>query len=92
VAWLAKDSGHAQQFLANPVAAMAEAGVALTRAQQKDLARSSEEAAAARTVKDGENGVSMVTQVFPKGRVGSIGSRRPDGDADDFGCGPRRKG
>ena len=92
VAWLAKDNSHAQKFLASPVAAMAEAGVELTRAQQKALARSSEEAAAARTVKNGENGVSMVTQVFPKGRVGSIGTHKPEGATDDFGCGPKRKG
>ena len=90
--WLAKDRSHAQKFLASPVAAMAEAGVALTRSQEKSLVRSSEEAAAARTVKNGENGVSMVTQVFPKGRVGSIGTHKPDGDTDDFGCGPKVKG
>ena len=92
VAWLAKDGGHADRFLANPVAAMAEAGVALTRAQQKTLARSSEEVAAARTVQAGKGGVTVATQVFPKGRVGSIGARHPEAQADDFGCGPKRKG
>ena len=45
VAWLAKDAGNARRFLANPVAAMREAGVELSRADEKALARAGEAAA-----------------------------------------------
>lgn len=92
VAWLTKDPAHARRFLAEPVAAMAEAGVVLTRAQQKAVARTSEEVAAARNAGAGGNGISVNVQVYPDGRIGAIGTHKPDGTSDDFGCGPKRKG
>ena len=92
VTWLAKDTANAQRFLANPVAAMREAGVQLTRAEEKALARANEATSAARVVGPGINVVSLSAQVFPKGRVGGIGSSKTDGKTDDFTCGPKRKG
>jgi len=96
VAWLAKDTANAQRFLANPVAAMREAGVELSREQEKALARSNEAAATARVVGPGVNIASLSAQVYPKGRVGGLGSGRSggkiDGKTDDFGCAPKRKG
>lgn len=92
VAWLAKDTANAQHFLANPVAAMREAGVALSRAEEKTIARASAASAAARNVGPGVNVASLTAKAFPDGRVGGLGSLKPDGKADDFGCGPKRKG
>ena len=100
VAWLAKDAGNARRFLANPVAAMREAGVELSRADEKALARAGEATAAARSVAPGVDVVSVAVQAFPNGRVGAVGPRKPDGKqdgkpdgkVDDFGCGPKRKG
>ncbi len=92
VAWLAKDVANTRRFLAAPVSAMAEAGVELTRAQQKAVARTSEEVAAARHTRAGGDGMTLTAQVYPDGRVGAIGTHKPGDTSDDFGCGPKRKG
>jgi hypothetical protein len=92
VAWLARDAANAQRFLANPVAAMRDAGVELSRAEEKALSRASAAAAAARQVGPGVNVASVTAQAFPDGRVGGLGSSKPGGKADDFDCGPKRKG
>lgn len=92
VAWLAKDAGNARRFLASPVAAMREAGIELSRTEEKALARATEAAASARTVGPGVDVASVKVQAFPNGRVGAPGGRKPDGKADDFGCAPKRKG
>jgi len=96
VAWLAKDAANAKLFLADPLAAIREAGVQLTRAEEKALARAHSQVSATRVVGPGTNVASLSAQVYPKGRVGSIGSTKPDGKpegkTDDFGCGPKRKG
>lgn len=92
VAWLARDAGNAQRFLASPVSAMREAGIELSRAEEKALTRAIEAAASARTVGPGVDVASMKVQAFPNGRVGAPGGRKPDGKTDDFGCAPKRKG
>jgi len=91
VAWLAKDTANAQRFLANPVAAIREAGVELTRAEEKALARANDATSAARVVGPGIKVASLSAQAFPNGRIGSIGSGRTDGKTDDFACGPKAK-
>ena len=88
VAWLARDTANAQSFLTNPLAAMRKAGVQLTRAEEKALARASEAAAAGRVVGPGINVASLSAQAYPKGRVGSISASK----TEDFSCGPKRKG
>ena len=92
VAWLGRDNENARRFLANPVAAMREAGVELSRADEKALARAAEAAGAVRTVGPGVDVASVTVKAFPNGRIGAVGPRKPDGKADDFGCGPKRKG
>ena len=95
VGWLAKDAGNAQRFLANPVAAMREAGVELSRAEEKALVRSNEAAAASRVVGPGVRITALSAKAYPNGRVGGIGPGRTDGGGgktDDFDCGPKRKG
>lgn len=103
VAWLAKDTANTQRFLANPVAAMREAGVELSRSDEKALSRANAEASAARVVGPGVRIASLSAQTFPNGRVGGIGPSKTDGGGrpggaagggkpDDFDCGPRRKG
>ena len=39
ISWLARDTANAQRYLADPVAALREAGVELSRAEEKALAR-----------------------------------------------------
>lgn len=92
IAWLAKDAANAKAFLANPVAAMREAGIKLSRPEEKALARAHEAARASRVVAPGVNIDSIEAQAFPNGRVGGVGTGKPAGKTDDFGCGPKRKG
>jgi hypothetical protein len=92
MAWLAKDAANAQRFLANPVAAMQEAGIELARAAQKALARASLAAEATRAVSPGVNVAALTAKAFPDGRVGGLGSGKPGAGADDFGCAPKKKG
>lgn len=92
VAWLAKDAANAQRFLENPAGAMREAGVELTRAEEKLLARASAASGAARHVAPGVNVVSLTAKAYPDGCVGATGAVKPGRKADDFGCGPKRKG
>lgn len=96
VAWLAKDQANTQRFLADPVGAMREAGVELSRSDEKALARASVVAAAARVVPPGVRVASLAAQTIPNGRVGHIDvvkpGATPDAKTDNFGCGPKRKG
>nr|WP_281720582.1 hypothetical protein [Nitrosomonas nitrosa] len=91
VAWLAKDTANAQRFLSNPVTAMREAGIELTRKEEKALARLASDAETARHVPPGANVEGLAASVFPSGRVGAIGKPKKDGQASDFDCGPKRK-
>lgn len=92
VAWLAKDTQNAQSFLANPIAAMREAGLELTRVEEKALARSVDAAKSARVVGPGVNISAVSVQAYPAGRVGELGPLKPDVKPIDFGCGAKRKG
>jgi hypothetical protein len=92
VDWLARDTANAQRFLANPVAAMREAGVELSRVEEKALARASEAASAARFVGPGVKIGSLSVKADPNGRIEELGLGRTDGKTDDFGRGPEKKG
>ena len=92
VDWLANDTVNSQSFLASPVDAMREAGVQLSRAEEKALARSNEAASATRVVGPGAKVTSLSAQAYPNGRVGGLGSGNAGGKTDDFDCGPKRKG
>jgi hypothetical protein len=92
VAWLAKDKANAQRFLVNPVAAMREAGLKLSRTDEKSLARASGAAKATHIVPPGISIAKVTAEAFPNGRVGSVGPSKPGGKADGFDCGPKRKG
>ncbi len=92
VAWLAKDKANTQRFLAAPVAAMREAGVELSRSDEKALARASAAAAATRVIPPGVKLASLSAETIPNGRVGNIGVAKPGAKSDDVGCGPKRKG
>ncbi len=96
VAWLARDEANTLRFLSDPVAAMRDAGVELSRSDEKALARASAAAAATRVVPPGVRIASLSAKTFPKGRVGHTNVTRPDAkpstSTDDFGCGPKRKG
>jgi hypothetical protein len=91
-AWLAKDAANAQRYLANPVAAMREAGVDLSRAEEKTLSRLNAEVNDARKIPSAGNVASIAATMYPNGRVGGIGTTKPDRKPDDFGCNPKRKG
>lgn len=92
MAWLTKDTANAQRFLANPAAALREAGVELERADEKALARASAAAEATRVVPPGVNLAAITVEAFPNGRVGNVGATRPAGKNESFGCAPKRKG
>lgn len=92
VAWMAKDTANAQRFLADPVAALAEAGVELSRSDQKALARVNAEARSARVVGPGVKVASLVARAYPQGKVGRLSpSTKDDQGGNSFGCEPRRK-
>ena len=92
VAWMAKDTANAQRFLADPIAALAEAGVELSRSDQKALARANAEARSARVVGPGVRVASLVARAYPKGKVGRLGpSTKDNKGGNEFGCEPRRK-
>jgi hypothetical protein len=96
VAWLARDSANAKRFLAEPVAALRESGVTLSRAEEKALARAHAEAGSDRVVGPGVKVASLDVKAYPNGFIGRLGPSRRDGTndkpADSFGCEPRRKG
>lgn len=87
MAWLSKDAVNAQRFVQDPVASMREAGVEMTRAQEKVLVRAASAAQSLRQAAPGVNIASLTATVFPNGKVGSVGSTKPD----QFNCGPKRK-
>lgn len=92
VAWLAKDGANAKAFVMDPIGSMREAGVDLSRVEEKALARAYEGARATRVVGPGINVASLNAEAPTKG--GSSGGRgiKPSATTNDFGCGPKRKG
>lgn len=103
VSWLAADRANAGRFLADPVAALRDAGVKLSRAEEKAIARAAVAAEATRVVAPGVDVTDVAAAAYPSGRVGQIGSTRPGGKPPKgdggsgggdsaIGCGPRRKG
>ena len=96
IGWLARDKANAQRFLADPVAALREAGVSLDRAQLKELVRARAAAETTHLVPPGVTVKEVAVEAFPKGRVGGITTPKPGGSGGDadtiISCGPKRKG
>jgi hypothetical protein len=93
MAWLARDKANAQRFLAQPLQALAEAGVELERSEHKALARAQAAAAATQMVPPGVTVTSVAAEAVPNGRVGGIARPKPGAGAEAVpDCGPRRKG
>jgi hypothetical protein len=72
VEWLARDRANSQLFLERPVEALMKAGVELTRAEQKALARSHRGVTDSMVVPPGVKVVSLTASAYPKGRVGGL--------------------
>lgn len=70
VEWLANDKANAQLFLQQPVEALQKAGVELSRAEQKLLARTISEANQAAVIAPGVNVKSLTATGDTTGRVG----------------------
>lgn len=70
IEWLAKDPINAELFLRKPVEALQKAGVELTRAEQKFLARTHREASQAAVVAPGVNVKTLAATGHTTGRVG----------------------
>jgi len=92
VNWLSKDSGNAEHFIKNPLAAMRDAGVKLNRAEEKMVFRAHEAAHSDRVVIPGSSFGTVVARAFPQGRVGSLGGSKLDDKTQNFNCAPKRKG
>lgn len=69
LAWLARDASHQAAFLADPVAALAQAGFKLERADAKAFSRVRESLGAAEAVTPGLQVRSVTLSVDPKGRI-----------------------
>ncbi|MDP9069224.1 MAG: hypothetical protein M3N53_12880 [Actinomycetota bacterium] len=84
--WLGKDEANGRRFLEDPVGALEQSGVELSRAEQKALWRAQLEAADGRIVPPGVNVTEVSIEAAPKGRVGR--DRRPTrpGTVRDAGC------
>jgi hypothetical protein len=88
VAWLAEDEANVKRFLSQPALALAEAGVKLTRADQKAIARSHREVKEATVVAPGVKVAEINAAAFPRGKVGKVGngSRTPNRPNRKVGC------
>jgi len=88
VAWLAADEANVQQFLREPAVALRRAGVELTRAEQKAIARSHREVREATVVAPGVKVGKLSAVALPKGKVGQIrpGVGKPDNGEKVAGC------
>lgn len=94
VDWLARDPANAQLFLAKPLEALSQAGVDLTRAEQKALERTHNAVREMAVVAPGVNVAQISVTANPKGRVGDVYKPgRPQGNRqDDAGCVSEGKG
>lgn len=67
--WLARDTTHLKQFLADPMEALQTAGVKIERSTLKAITRLQQEVAAASSVHPGLHVERMTATVTPKGRI-----------------------
>ena len=88
IAWLAKDQANARAFLANPAKALQSAGVELSRAEQKAIARVHSEIGEAAAVAPGVTVADLKVDAYTRGRIGKIRpSTTPQDDSgNDAGC------
>ena len=77
VAWLAKDAAHPGLFLADPVAALGQAGVDLSRAELKTLSRSHAAVRAEAVLPPGAVVSALTVSSDRRGKVGDGSSDRP---------------
>jgi hypothetical protein len=80
MSWLAASEANARSFLENPAAALKEAGVDLTRADEKAIVRAREDLSGATVLPPGTDLTGLTVKAFPKGEVGKIDKvpgRRP---------------
>ncbi|NVK21533.1 MAG: hypothetical protein HWD86_03365 [Kangiellaceae bacterium] len=85
--WLAEDQANTKLFLAQPVVALAKAGVELTRVEQKHLLRTHQEVNDAMVVAPGVNVELLDTKVYKRGKIGKIKPTKPNSDQDDHSVG-----
>jgi hypothetical protein len=86
LAWVARDPANATLFVAQPVEALARAGVELSRADQKTLLRAHAAVRDAAVVPPGVTVTGVVAVADPRGRVGDGKSKPTAPASSDCGC------
>lgn len=87
IAWLARDAANARRFLMSPVDALVEAGVELTRADQKALLRAHGAVRDVAAVPPGVDVSALSVAASARARVGSgKSSTKTAGNDADCGC------
>ena len=88
VEWMAADEANVQLFLRQPAEALVAAGVELTRADQKAIARANQEVEQTRVVAPGVKVEKITATAYPRGKVGHIkpGARPPGKRESNAGC------
>ncbi len=82
IAWLAKDPLNATAFFNDPVNALAEAGIALERADLKALARAHQSVRDVAVIPPGTAVSGLAVAAVKKGKVGAPKPTRPDKTID----------
>jgi len=78
VAWLASGDDNSKQFLDDPVAALARAGVELSRADMKSIARSHALVREDAVLPPGAQLTSLKITASRRGKVGDVEAAKPD--------------
>ena len=91
IEWLAREPANAQLFLERPVEALTKAGVDLTRAEQKALARSHRSVSDSIALPPGSKVIGLTASAFPKGRVGGLKAGPRPKERDDSESEPKGK-
>ncbi|WP_456403771.1 hypothetical protein [Thiolapillus sp.] len=86
ISWLARDEANTRLFLSNPASALKEAGIDLTRAEQKQLHRTHHEVSQNTVIGPGVKVSDISTAVFPDGRIGKIKPGRKPTDNGGNSC------
>ena len=85
VVWLGQSPDNAHAYLADPVAALKKAGIALERADQKTIARNFEGFQTENLLSPGMN-LKSFTGVYKKGKITKVSTHVEDKDNPN-GCG-----
>lgn len=95
-AWLASDENNQRAFIANPIAALREAGVPMEREQLKAISRLRQDIGMSQAVVPGLQLRSVQTTASQSGRVKPVDIRRSDWEPpalrhhdNDCGCGKK---